>query len=618
MAEPASAGSSRAPLGAALAVASAAVCAALWVVPYLPTGDGPQHLMTGHIDNHFDDQGTVYSYFLSPAPQFAGRGFSAVYVPLEAALGWRRAAQAALALSLLAWAWGFVALCRAVAPGRQWLGVLGFATAFQWSLYLGFFAFLIGSACGFAVLALALSVPRLGRRHHLALAALLLLQSLLHVFSAMLTGAVLMAVVLVRAATWRERLPAGLCLAAAALPAAGVFTLAALDASHMAATIRDADRLLFEPLPQKLGYLLQCFVPGDRFRGLGLAALAALGLWRGLARARHGDRVALALLVCGVACLLLATFGPLNIPGWQLFFPRFLPLGLMLPLALIDVERWTSRGLRLAFLVATLGYSLASVGSAARLNLRLAARCADALSGLSAPIHRSLPRLAVVRDSWMAIPPAQSPVPYLVPLRSLGALYVAEQGGIIADMFVGSAPIHQFVWRRDHFADFPDIPDLQSLQKVAHLPPHSAARRAVVLDLAAHGSLYEDVILYTDPADTAEFIARGYAEDFRRGDLYLGHFVGCEAELVLPAAMGARSVSLSWWPRPQPTWRRDLAGLTPAADGRLHVPLAQAPCGEVAIAVEAAGAGCEGPAVEGGLRARLDPGRSTVIECRPR
>src|SRR4051794_36828595 len=92
---------------ACMAIASAALVYSLWVVPYIPMQDGPQHILSAHIENHYSDAGSLYPQFYTVLPQFAGKGFALVFGPLEAIFEWRLALRLTLSFFALAFAWGF-------------------------------------------------------------------------------------------------------------------------------------------------------------------------------------------------------------------------------------------------------------------------------------------------------------------------------------------------------------------------------------------------------------------------------------------------------------------------------------------------------------------------------
>lgn len=66
---------------------SALLVGSLWIVPYLPTNDGPEWVFASHIENHYSDPDARYPLVYAPALQFAGRGFTVLYDPFESWLG---------------------------------------------------------------------------------------------------------------------------------------------------------------------------------------------------------------------------------------------------------------------------------------------------------------------------------------------------------------------------------------------------------------------------------------------------------------------------------------------------------------------------------------------------
>src|SRR5690606_2054768 len=128
------------------------------------------------------------------------RGFLELFRLLEPALGWRAAYTCILALAAELWAFGFVLVVLALRPSAWPLGLVGFATALQWSFFMGLLPFFLSSGFGLWILAGWL---RFGEakapagRHVLALMLLtvaLLFQAQLHVVPTMVTGALVVAV----------------------------------------------------------------------------------------------------------------------------------------------------------------------------------------------------------------------------------------------------------------------------------------------------------------------------------------------------------------------------------------------------------------------------------------
>ncbi len=597
----------------ALAAASLGLWLALTASPYFVTNDGPQHIMMGHIENVYEGENPIYRHFLAPAPQYAGRGFAALFVPLESFLPWRTAYRLTVFAILLAWSWGFVALVHAIDPRRRWLGLLGFATAFQWSVYMGFFAFVAGTACGLLLLAFALSRRRLEMKQFAILSVGLLLHGFLHVFSALLTASVISVVLAARSVGWRQRTRAVISFGIACLPLAVLFGLTLLHQASMS-TQPEQSTTMSEPLLQRMRYLHRCFQPGSNLRGIAIVALALLGVIRGL-RKRSPSRDERALMV--VSCLFLVTgaLTPDTIPGWQFFSQRFLPLGLMLAIALIDLERAGVRA-RPVVALALGGVTAAMIFGAGSVNRRLYDRAADVYASLDAPIRRTGMRLPIVREAWNAIPPAISPVPWMAPLHSAFGLFVAQQGGMVPYMFAYSAPVHGFVWRSDALEkENVTFPPHTMFGSVARLPLNDPKRLRALDEYAVAGTACEDVLLLSEREDADRLRERGYVDDFQNGQLYLGHYKGCDAEAVLPAAAAGQVIQFGWWPWTSTGRRVTLEGATPAADGRLHVALPGAPCGRVWLKLESKGLRCLGADAEGVVFGDFPVGRRGSIRC---
>lgn len=186
---------------------SALLVGSFWVVPYLPTNDGPEWVYVTHMENHYGDPGSIYRDYYVPALQFASRGFTLLYGPFEAWLGWQHGLQVTLGVMALMAAWGFVALVWALDPRRWALGFLGFPLALSWGLYMGVWAYVAASGFGLFVLAFAVREREPAWPRRVVLSLLLTVQAAAHVFSAVVTGSVLLLLFLSRAprgGDWRN------------------------------------------------------------------------------------------------------------------------------------------------------------------------------------------------------------------------------------------------------------------------------------------------------------------------------------------------------------------------------------------------------------------------------
>jgi hypothetical protein len=628
--------------GLVLLALSALLVRSVWVVPYLPTNDGPQHVLSVVMGNHFDDPGAIYPHMLTRLPEFAYRGFSALFAPLERALGWRDGLRCALSVMVLNLAWGFAAMVNALDPRRRAVAALGFPLALCWPLYMGFFAFVTGTGLGLWVLAFVLSRPTLGARSRALVGLGLLAQAVAHVFTASLTGALVAGVLLLRARGARERLRELLRTAAMGAPAAAVQALALTDG---AALRTDTPHAVWTPLTERLRELPGVFLPGPTWRATALlAALAAVAL--GAARqALRGhlrrDEVALALAALTLLAITLA--GPRDIPGWQLFSPRFAPFGIACLLALVPLESIRRRGLQRAAAFALALVAAGALGVSSGFHRQLAAGCGDLIAGLSAPVTRrgvSFTAQLSLSCGVRADAPG-SEIPYFQPLAQAGALYAVAHGGVTHALQVGVPSAHAFAGRPWPWAlvrgGLPWIPSSQWGRRVDDVRAHEAAlrshaqrhdpalRRRVLTSSAAFGMYFESLVLAgARPDDLATLRELGYAIDWHRGAIALAHFEPCAIELVAPGA------------RPAPIERADvgLIGLarpvvvaaTPVpvgADGRGR-RLPWTPCGRVWVRpVDPAGPrptgatpSCRGADGSGRLALRVDRG-TAVVSCDP-
>lgn len=134
---------------------SAGLVAALWAVKYLPTNDGPEHVLSGYIENHYEDAGSPYRGALTLLPGFASRGFALLFLPFEAFFGWATALKLSQSVMALAMLWGFTALVLALertrlgdaSPGlRRFAAPLGVVVALPWVFYMGFFPNTVATA----------------------------------------------------------------------------------------------------------------------------------------------------------------------------------------------------------------------------------------------------------------------------------------------------------------------------------------------------------------------------------------------------------------------------------------------------------------------------------------
>jgi len=570
--------------------ASVGLLCALAVVRYLPTHDGPQHVFLAHLENHYSDPGATYSDYYKPTTALTSKGFSLVYGPLADLLPWRSALQVTLAIILLTWAWGVLAFVNAVSPGRRMLGLAGFGLAFQWSLYMGFFSFLLSTALGLFTLAIAFGSAQWPWKRRLSIAALLLAQAVCHVFAAEVVGLVLVVLVLFRHGRrdWPREL--GL-LALMGIPTAliGIHAAGWIGASSAELPLSQAERV-WPSLAVRIELLASAFAAGPWWRAWPPIVLAVAGIAFAVQRTRRRATTPdeRALLVMSVLFGMAALAFPLHSRQWEFMSVRFIPMAVVFGLALVPVETFERRRAWLVQGVVVV-MAVTAIGWAGWHNKRLEQACGPALAGLDADLKRTGPRLPIVLDpSCNALSEKKAfELPGVEPLLNLGALYAVQQGGVVPYAFIGIPQLHGFVLTRGGYRRFPDQPDRKKFWGgLAQSDPVRDApfRTSLLTGLARSGVGYQDVIFYGPPQDREQLSSRGYVTDFARDGLWVGHYRGCPLKLDVSVA-GPTSAPLlvqyGWLPSREAAESRVLPRATAAGDGAVSVDWETAPCGPI-------------------------------------
>jgi hypothetical protein len=534
-----------------LVALSGLLAGSFFVVPYLPTNDGPEWVFAAHIENHYSDPATpYYAERYVPALQFASRGFLFLYGPLEAWLGWQRGLQLALAVVALVLAWGFVALVRALAPERLPVGLLGFPLALSWTLYMGFWSYTVALGAGLLVLAFAAraaepGAPGLTAMSGVVLAGGLLLTAVAHVFAAAVIGLAL-AALLVASAPRGRRLVECVKVGLLAVPSCALALASIAVSREGARDLAMADRTYWYGAAETLRLLPQTLMPGPLGRALVATALITAAALHAVVRARRSETSGpdRGLLLVAILCLAATLVLPVGVPGWQFLAQRFATPGAVLAVAVLPFERLSPRSRRVAAGV-MFAASAASLIASYGVHQRLAALSADAVAGVFAPLSTTGQRLPVALSAYDRPPPdgAQDEVPMLDPLLHIGALYAAAHGGLIPYVFASSSAIHPFVLRRDAARALP-IPDVEyywGATRSAQFEADRTFRHVVEEDLAAYGMLYDAVVVVgARDDDVALWRSRGYVPDWERETAFVAHFE-----------------SRAGWTSPcLPTWRR--------------------------------------------------------------
>lgn len=526
---------------------------AIAAVPLVLTNDGPEAVLTAHIETHYDDPDSVFARQYSVGFGLSGRGFSVLYHLASSGLSWPATLQVSQWMVVVSLALSVIWLTRAVAGAPRFVSLLGFAMAFSWPFYMGFFAFAFAMAVGLMVLAFVVGKSHgLTRLEKAAVSTALLVQLFLHGFAVFITLVLVALVVLTRAVMRRQREPRRAWLRSTllevawlgvtSLPSVAVLLWMRADQAELA-TVAASGQTEWASASEWIRSLPRLAVPGSTPLGLAVFALATTGLARTARRLRRAPRrpEEVALFI-GALGLLLAALGlPLNVPGWQFFAPRFLTTGLALAIALLGLEQVERRPARLALGLGVVAFVATCLVSAAALHRRLATACEDAIAGLAHRIPRHAYQLPINFDPSCGLEEdhARRDVPYSTPLLHFYALFPVTHGGTVPYGFVGPAAVHAFVPRASSPVPVPAVERYWGLSRHDPRLLDPKKRAALLTDLALFGSFYENILFFGATASDRELLLdRGYVVDFERGTFINAHHVPCHVELesaVLPA-----------------------------------------------------------------------------------
>lgn len=605
---------------ALLAAAAIGVIWALFRVDYLPTLDGPHHLFLGHVENHFDDPGAGLDAWLSRGAPFTSMGFHLVFSTLLHAFAWKRAFQGTLAILALGWGFGHVALARAIHPRRAALGLVGMASSISWAVHMGFFSFAMSIAVGLGVLAIAAGAWPWTPKRRAAIAALLLVQAVTHAFGAELTVIVLAAMAIAAADGSKARAREAGLVALMSVPVALIALTTDNPATGHTAWLSIGERLRILP---------RTFLPGPMWRAAPplLVAIAGVAIAASRARKETLSRAEIALAGAAALWLVLAFTTPIDLAAWQLFAPRFLPFGCLIGAALLPLERLDARA-RAASTIGLAIFATASIAWASQTAVSLRAAEDEALSGLDAPIKRTGPRLVVSIDAFAAqAGSAEREIPYYAPLFNMGPLYAITQGGIPPFSFLSNPKIHPFVLSEKGKERHPPLFNPGDFLDPA-ITQNPASRSRMLTFLAGVGAPFEDVVIHGRREDGDLLVERGYAADFRRGGLFIGHLEGCPAKAQITTSAPAVPVIVEYGadPLPRALRRSVLAPPTGDAAAPREVRLSPPLCGPMwlRVTLDRDGSGgptpgdahCEGADQHGRIRVAPKDKAGLTIACR--
>ncbi len=324
--------------------------AAIWCVDVLPTHDGPKNLYAAHVRFHLENP--------SYAAQFKGRypvtafGFGLVYGAAQTLLPWKIAYKVSWTVLLVGGAAAYYALVRSLDPRRWPLGILGFAAAMHWAVYMGFVNYLGSLALGLATLAYGLSSREWSGKKEWALAGLMLLTCAFHPVGAQLAGVGLLVYrTLTSQRGKRIRQLGALFLVGAPAAAVTIVSADILNDLHDKGLVMIAREWL--PFREAATSFARCYLSGPAWRSLPLVVAAFVGCAYALVDLvrRRLDAKQIALLLVSMGAAAAALEAPLHGATWEYFSPRFIPIAVLLGVALLPLERLPKQGYRMSIVV---------------------------------------------------------------------------------------------------------------------------------------------------------------------------------------------------------------------------------------------------------------------------
>jgi hypothetical protein len=523
---------------ALFATATTAAVLTLWLVPYLPTNDGPHHVFLAYLSSHLHDDGKGYADFVRPVVPVTSLAFHLVDGLLVRVLEWKLALKVTLSLGVAGWCLGFFYFVISVDARRASLALLGPATALAWNFYMGLWSFWMASGASLFLLGFALRHRELTPRRRAGLVAGFFLLSVAHSFAAALAGLALLGFVLVRHER-KDRVRQVIYLGLTAVPWAVIAWLSATLAKEgweANRLVGDGFTAYWLTLSERATVLWRCFVGGPGWRAVPPLLLAVLGfaLAIGAAAKKALPQKDRAVLTSGLAIFAGALLSPWSVNAWEILPPRFLPLGVALGLSLLPVERLERRrsALRL-FPLLLFAFASAAVAWAGIYHRRLYRESADALMAASQPFRRHGPRLPLI------LVPEDGAMLRSNPHGNVGDLLTLEQGGMTPHLFATTPGLHPFVFLRPRRELFP--PYAERYQSAVYLRAgvgNNPPREEQLAWMALLGFAYEDVILWADAEAVEQFVERGYAVDFRQGNVAILRAEPCGLDVVVDVRTG--------------------------------------------------------------------------------
>lgn len=561
---------------------SVVLTGAVFSAPYVGTHDGPNHFVGCVLSQRLAQPDSPLQAYLTPGAPLTTQGFQTVCRAAVSVLDPFTAYSVSLAVLGLVYALGFAALARALDP-RTPVWPLGFAAAFPWVFYMGFFSFHLGMGLGLWALALAVRWrPETTSWGRLAgLAGLLLFQAYSHPFAAAMTGGTLALIWLARAPADARLRVLGRTLAVGG-PALVLFggVLWSFLGPQPYQGLESLEQLSVLHDRRPLVDLAETFLGGHPVRAV--AALVVVVGCAGLAMARWRalEPVPRVLLGLGVVGLVGALVAPFHMTSWSFFSPR---LSALWPVLVPLVVPWPARARR-AVTVGAFGLALGSLGWSAAYHRDVYAAIEPDLAALDADVTRTKGRLPLFLET------VETDVAHVDPTLMLGHLYVIAQGGIDPFVWAHALTLDPIAFRQRPEKLFGVLPSPYPKVELALAGTKAPPRQTQLEFLAFAGRRFEDVILATDDRDAVDvFGARGYRPEVETGRVHLLAFEGCPLEIAFSGPASLPQVLLVQLGIPglaRPAEQTVEPPGTQWANGRWTLRWDKAPCGDVWLTVQ--------------------------------
>lgn len=506
----------------------------------MPAHDAPKTLYAAWVWSHIHEPAFA-SNFVRSWP-VTGFGFPAVFIVLERFVSWRVAAGLCYSLSIVLFPLASLRLARALAPGREIVGLVGAGMAFHWSVHMGFVGYVISLPLGFLALAIALERDSWSLRREWCVYGLVWAACACHPVGGQIAAVGIAAVRSLRCKRGHiVREIGGTALGLLPVLLVTLIPWVALDALLFTG-VRPWDFTLAE----RITSFHRFFLSGPWWRSVPPVLLAGLGLgWVvfSLVQRPRQPRV-VALLVVAMVGMGGWLFAPMNSRSWEYVQPRFLPVLVLMGALFFPVERLSTRW-RNVFASGIVGWALATNLWVVGLHRDFFRENHDAYAALGRPSSPGRTLLPILALPELEAAPRDydiQPVPHALFLLNLGQLYGIDRHAIVPYSFSLLPSMHLILSQssqdrrvpsRDYAGNFRENTDPK-------------VRYSELVRLASYAPQYDDVLFLGALRDAEELMALGLHPEFREGRLLLGQWRGCSVRVRVEGARTGDGLSVGW------------------------------------------------------------------------